>query len=64
MWLTAIDTAKAMQHLQETAYKTICFYNDKINRLDLEWEKLCDNTKKVKSIDPEFANELSEMLNN
>lgn len=64
MWLTAIDTAKAMQHLQETAYKTVCFYNDKINRLDLEWEKLCDNTKKVKSIDPEFANELSEMLNN
>ena len=63
MWLTAIDTAKAMQHLQETAYKTVCFYNDKINRLDLEWEKLCDNTKKVKSIDPEFANELSEMLN-
>lgn len=64
MWLTAIDTAKAMQHLQETAYKTVCFYNDKINRLDFEWEKLCDNTKKVKSIDPEFANELSEMLNN
>lgn len=64
MWLTAIDTAKAMQHLQETAYKTVCFYNDKINRLDLEWKKLCDNTKKVKSIDPEFANELSEMLNN
>lgn len=62
MWVTAIDTAKAMQHLQKTTYKTVCFYNDKINRLDLEWEKLCDNTTKVKSIDPEFAGELLDIL--
>lgn len=62
MWLTAIDTAKTMQYLQETAYKTVCFYNDKINRLNLEWGKLCDNTTKLKSIDPEFARELLDIL--
>jgi hypothetical protein len=62
MWLTAIDTAKAMQHLQETAYKTVCFYNDKINKLDSEWDKLRENTTKLKSIDPVFAGELLEIL--
>lgn len=61
-WLTAIDTAKAMQHLQETAYKTVCFYNDKINRIDLEWENLRENTSKLKSIDPVFAGELLDIL--
>lgn len=62
MWLTAIDTAKAMQHLRETAYKTICFYKDKINKLDSEWDKLHKNTTKLKSIDPVFADELLDIL--
>lgn len=62
MWLTAIDTARAMQHLQETAYKTVCFYNDKINKLDFEWEKLRKSTTKLKSIDPVFAGELLDIL--
>ena len=62
MWLTAIDTARAMQHLQETAYKTICFYNNKINKLDFEWEKLRKSTTKLKSIDPVFASVLLDIL--
>lgn len=64
LWLTAIDTARAMQHLQEMAYETICFYNDKINKLDSEWERLRENTTKIKSINPEFAKELLDILDN
>jgi hypothetical protein len=62
MWLTAIDTARAMQHLQQTAYETVCCYNDKINKLDSEWDKLRENTTKLKSIDPDFARELLDIL--
>lgn len=64
VWLTAIDTARAMQHLQETAYKTICLYNDRINQLDIEWSKLSDKTTGIKTNDPEFAKELLDILDN
>lgn len=63
VWLTAKDTAAAMSHLKETAYKSLLLYNEIALRLDKDFETLDTNIEKIRKTDKEFTEELLDILN-
>jgi len=63
MWVCAIDAAKAIQEIQETAAYSINYYNDKINRIDSEWSELSSSLVEMTKMDPNFEEELFDVLN-
>lgn len=63
VWITAKDTALAMMSLRETAYKSIIYYNDEIQKLDKEMEELNSYINELKKSNNDFANELLDILN-
>ena len=61
-WIGAEEATIAMQQLYEVTCMAFVLYNDKINKLDHEWQTLSNHVEVIKDTDPEFAGELIELL--
>ena len=62
VWLTASETASSMSHLKETACKSLLLYNEVARRLDKDFETLNTHIQQINESDPEFSEELLNML--
>lgn len=62
VWLTASETASSISHLKETACKSLLLYNEVARRLDKDFETLNTHIQQINESDPEFSEELLNML--